>query len=48
MREDGTVVEIDPNADVNEAEIRKYFDNNYTKNTIAEYDNVNQALGSQH
>ena len=46
MREDGTVVEIDPNTDMNADDIRKYFDNGYTKNAIAEYDNVDQALKS--
>lgn len=48
MREDGTVVELDPNADIGAEEIRKYFDNGYTKNTIGHYDNVDQALKSDH
>lgn len=47
MREDGTVVEIDPNGDVNSDDIKKYFDNSYSKNTIAQYDNVDQALNSR-
>ena len=48
MREDGTVVEIDPNADIGADEIRKYFDTGYNKDTIANFDNVDQALKSDH
>ena len=48
MREDGTVVELDPNAELSETEIRKYFDNSYNKDTVAKYDNVDQALKSDH
>lgn len=48
MREDGTVVELDPNADIGADEIRKYFDTGYTKDSIANYDNVDQALKSDH
>lgn len=46
MREDGTVVEIDPNVDMNADDIRKYFDNSYTKDTIAQFESVDHALKS--
>ena len=48
MREDGTVVELDPHADIGAEEIRKYFDGGYSKDTIAKFDNVDQALNSDH
>ena len=47
MREDGTVVEIDPNVDLNSEEIRKYFNRDHNEHTIAQYDNVNQAIKSE-
>lgn len=47
MREDGTVVEIDPNLNLNTEDIRKYFDPTHNTNTIAHYDNVDQAINSE-
>lgn len=46
MREDGTVVELDPNIDITTDEIRKYFNNGHNEHTIAKYDNMDEAINS--
>lgn len=47
MREDGTVVEIDPNIDLNNEDIKKYFDSSHNKHTIAYYKDVDHAISSE-
>lgn len=45
MRDDGTVVEIDPNQDFSPQDIQKYFNNNYNERTIAHFGDINDVLG---
>ena len=47
MREDGTVVEIDPNIDLNSTDIKKYFNGGKDRHTIGHYNNVNHAMNTE-